>query len=120
MSPIHEANREGGAPAAPGSAALRAASRGIRTVRDCANLTLGIALDALTGHVGSRNGNLALRGMEGVRRFIETGQRHGQYTDVVEGQVGTMAEAEAAGLLRREQELTAELEAIRERRGAAR
>jgi hypothetical protein len=77
----------------------------------------------LTGHVGSRNGNLALRGMEGVRRFVETGAKVGQRSDVVDGRIASAhgeaspAEAEKAELLREEQELTARLEAIRERRG---
>ena len=116
MSATMAGNRDGVPAAAPGSAALRAASGGIRTLRDCANLTLGIALDALTGHVGGKNGNLALRGMEGTRRFVETGAKIGQHTDVVDGRIGTADEPDKEALRRREAELTAELEALRERR----
>ena len=87
----------------------------MRTLRDCANLTLGIALDALTGHVGNRNGNLALRGLEGTRKFIESGQRHGQRQEVLDD---VRPASEQQPNLDREVELTAELERLREQRGA--
>jgi hypothetical protein len=67
--------------------------------------------------VGHRAGNLAVRSMETTRRFIEAGQKHGQRTDVLD-RIGKQSASDPSddALRRREAELTAELEAIRERR----
>ena len=112
------AERESSEAAASGSASLRVASRGIHTVRDVNNLSLGIALDALTGHVGTKNGNLAIRAVGTVMRGIELGEKVGQRKDVVEGRIEAPSASSEAELLRAEEaELTARLEALRERRG---
>lgn len=75
-----------------------------------------MALDALTGHVGTKNGGLALRGMSETRQLILAGERIGQNTSVLDGEPVAATADEA--LKQREAELTAELEALRERRGA--
>ena len=117
------AGNEGGTPAAEGSAALRVARGGIRTVRDCTNLAIGGALDSLTGHLGTRNGNLLFRGLDTARKFIETGQRAGQHHEVADNIRPAQAtltpdDSEEDALRQEEAALTARLEAIRERRGA--
>lgn len=84
-------------------------------MRDLANLNLRVGLGVLSGHVGTREANTATGSFREVRRTVVEGQRIGYEKEVLDGGPPPVDEA---ALLRREAELTAELEAIRERRGA--
>lgn len=110
--------RNGHTPAAgstPTSKAIEVASRGIRTPRDITNFALAHSIDVLQETVGAKQANASLRGITVGLRAVEIGQRVGQHHEVAGV---SSAECDSGSLLRREQELTAELEAIRERRNA--
>jgi hypothetical protein len=82
-------------------------------MRDLANLNLRVGLGVLAGRVGTREAGTATGSFREVRRTVVEGQRIGYEKPVLDcGAGGDDA------LLRREAELTAELEAIRERRSA--
>lgn len=102
------------------SKALEVASRGISTPRHITNFALAHSIDVLRETVGAKQANASLRGVTVGLRAVELGQRVGQHHEVADVQDGAQCqeESEQAALLRREAELTAELEAIRERRSA--
>ncbi len=97
------------------SKALEVASRGIRTPRDITNFAIAHSIDVLQETVGAKQANASLRGVTVGLRAVEIGQRVGQHHEVA-GVSSAQADKDAD--LQREAELTAELEAIRERRGA--
>lgn len=83
------------------------------------NFALGVGVDILRGNVGSRDGGAILASVREARRSVEVGQKIGQNKDVLDAPGGSVpTEGVDEEILRREAELTAELEAIRERRGA--
>jgi hypothetical protein len=82
-------------------------------MRDLANLNLRVGLGVLSGQVGTREASTATGSFREVRRTVVEGQRIGYEKRVLDGPA-TRADAD----LEREAELTAELEALRERRGA--
>lgn len=84
-------------------------------MRDLANLNLRVGLGVLSGRVGTREAACATGSFREVRRTVTDGQRIGYEKEVLDA---GPPPAGADDLLRREAELTAELEAIRERRGA--
>lgn len=101
------------------SKALEIASKGIRTPRDITNFAFGHSIDVLQERVGAKAANASLRGVTVGLRAIEIGQRVGQHhevADVSSGDQPATQESEDEALKRREAELTAELEAVRERR----
>jgi hypothetical protein len=83
-------------------------------MRDLANLNLSVGLCVLAGTVGTREASTATGSFREVRRTVVEGQRIGYEKHVLDGG----AQSQDDELKRREAELTAELEAIRERRGA--
>lgn len=84
-------------------------------MRDLANLNLRVGLGVLGGTVGTREASTATGSFREVRRTVIEGQRIGYEKTVLDhGTVGGAGD----DLQRREAELTAELEALRERRGA--
>lgn len=98
-----------------GSLALEVASRGLRTMRGLANFAIAHAIDTLKGVVGVREANTSLRAIGETRKIITDGQRMGYEKHVIDSPGVCDSDDE---LRRRESELTAELEAIRERRSA--
>jgi hypothetical protein len=98
------------------SKALEVASGGIRTVQDITNFAIGHSLDALHGAHGSKELNTSLRGVNTGLRSIEIGQRVGAQKEVCN--IADDGESSDDALRQREAELTAELERLRERRGA--
>ncbi len=82
-------------------------------MRDLANLNLSVGLGVLSGQVGTREAATATGSFREVRRTVVEGQRIGYERPVLDHE----EPSEEALLLARERELTAELEAIRERRG---
>lgn len=94
------------------------AQRGIETASDLVRFGTSMIRDVLddTSGLGVKEGNLAIRAGNFTIRSAEYRQRHGEQ---LAG--GTPEDAEAVrreALRQRELQLTAELEAIRERRGA--
>ena len=116
MSTTTEDVRTGKPATAQGSNALRVASRGLSSMRDLANFTIAHSIDVLQGQIGVREGNTSLRAISETRKVIVDGQKVGYTKSVIDAPPSE--EGERLSLLQREAELTAELEAIRERRGA--
>ena len=108
------ASGNGNGSAGAGTQAAGFAPGGIRTMRDLANLNLRVGLGVLSGHVGYREATTATGSFREGRRDVIEGQKIG-YEKVV-FDCGADGD-ERDELLREEQELTARLEAIRERRG---
>ena len=107
----------GGAAAAarPRAATAREiAQGGLHDVSDLAVFGGAIACGALLGDIGYREGNLAVRGGNMALRGAEMLARNGN-TPLAPP---TKAAGNNDDLARREAELTAELEALRERRSA--
>lgn len=113
MSQTHETLRNGQQEAVGGGKALAVAQGGLRSMRDLANFSIAHSIDTLRGQVGVREANTSLRAIGETRKLIVDGQRVGYNKEVLD----LCGEDEEAALVRREQELTAELEAVRERRG---
>lgn len=84
-------------------------------MRDLANLNLRVGLGVLSGHVGTREATTATGSFREVRRTVVEGQRIGYEKAVLDCGVADVERDDL--LLAEEQELTARLEAIRERRG---
>lgn len=82
-------------------------------MRDLANLNLAVGLGVLGGKVGTREASSATGAFREVRRTVVDGQRIGYEKSVLD-HPGAPSEDEI--LKAREAELTAELEALRERR----
>jgi hypothetical protein len=99
-------------PRAP--SAREVAQRGISDVSDVGVLAGAIMTDALLGNVGFREGTLAVRGGNLVLRSCDHMARNGNTALVPAGK----AVREQDTLAREEEELTARLEAVRERRAA--
>lgn len=82
-------------------------------MRDLANLNLRVGLGVLGGQIGTREATCATGSFREVRRTVVEGQRIGYEKQVLDDSPsGIDADQQ------RELELTAELEALRERRGA--
>ncbi len=106
----------GDAPTAGGigtSKALEVASRGIRTPRDITNFAIAHSIDVLQERIGPKAANASLRGVTVGLRAVEIGHRVGQHHEVASI---AAIEQDDETLRREEAELTARLEAIRERR----
>jgi hypothetical protein len=114
MSQDGTAVRNGEPEAVGGSVALGVASRGLRSTRDLANFAIGHSLDSLRGTIGVREANASLRGVGETRKLIEMGSKIGERKEVLDAPGAGTEDPDLA----RERELTAELEALRERRGA--
>lgn len=88
-------------------------------MRHLGNFALGVGVDILRGHVGSRDGAGVLAGVREARRAVMDGQKIGQHKEVLDGP----GEADRAApgsddLLAEERALTARLEQVREARAA--
>ena len=116
MAQDDTAVRDGRAETTGGSAALRVASRGLRTMRDMANFTIAHSLDILRGRLGVREANTSLRGVSETRKLIVDGQRVGYEKGMIDAPGVTAADTDA--LLAEERALAARLEEIREQRAA--
>lgn len=116
MATAHATVRNGDTAAAGGSKALGVAQGGLHSMRDLANFTIAHSIDVLQGQIGVREGNTSLRAISETRKLIVDGQRVGYEKAVLD----TTAASEDDELIRREAELTTELEAIRERRNGKR
>ena len=95
----------------PGEAPQGLASSRIRSMRDLANLNLRVGLGVLGGRIGTREATCATGSFREVRRTVVEGQRIGYEKQVLDDSPPDPDHL-------RELELTAELEALRERRGA--
>jgi hypothetical protein len=78
---------------------------------------LAHSIDILRGAMGTREAHASLRGIGEARKMIETGEKIGQNKNIADP-IDEPLEGKEEFLRRREKELTAELEAIREQRGA--
>lgn len=83
-------------------------------MRDLGNLSLARVIDHMRGRVGARDATASFAGIRETRRCVETAQQIGENREVLDGEPETDSRT---ALRQREEELTAELEAIRERRG---
>jgi hypothetical protein len=82
-------------------------------MRHLANFALGVGLDVLHGMIGTREAGAVLGSVRETRRTVQAGIQIGENRPVLDhpGQDG------GDTLAREEAELTAKLEAVRERRG---
>lgn len=86
-------------------------------MKDLANLNLAVGLGILGQTIGTREGVAATWSFREARRTVADGQKIG-YEKAVFDHEAPPGDEEKEALLRREAELTAELEAVRKRRGA--
>jgi hypothetical protein len=88
-------------------------------MRGLANLSLGITLDLLTGHLAGKSATPILSGIRETRRTVQAGQQIGERREVLDRVLpGATATATVDPLLEEEQRLTEELERVRSRRVA--
>lgn len=99
------------------SKALEVAQGGIETMYDITNLALGVSIDAMREVFDPKVANATLRGVSTAVRAVEVGNRVG-HSKKVAGVTASDQQGEDESLKRREAELTAELERVREKRSA--
>lgn len=87
-------------------------------MRDLANLNLSVGLGILGGKVGTREGVAATGSFREVRRTVVEGQKIGYEKCVLDHDQASAREKEEEELRKLEASLTAQLDAVRERRGA--
>lgn len=88
-------------------------------MRQKATLTRDVTLAALRGQVSDRTARTYFQGNREVRADVQAGQKIGENVAVLDASVPpAITPEEEQSLIAQEAELTARLEAIRERRGA--
>ncbi len=88
-------------------------------MRDVNNVTGGLLRDTLAGRIADRAARTAVQQIRALHRGVKVAEEVGQNTEVLFLEPQAVAlDAEKEALQRREEELTRELEAIRERRSS--